>query len=622
MEYLKSLSSVYTDRLFFIPDYQRAYAWEKTHRQDMLDDLADLGEVRKQRPGSIHFTGTIVVKKEAFKGQAVRSLKASEYFWHEIIDGQQRLTTISILLFAIAQELKKTGTEGEATADEIIAKFIMLSPQEPKLRLNGESAQLYYLQSIIRSTQMVQTSAAERNMKDAFCEFSSYLSDKTAGFTNIEKQKWLEYMATLITAGMGFILYEVNTHHEVSVIFETMNGRGKDLTQFEKVKNLLMYLAARTPGIDEDSQLRPFTERVNANWKYVLDRLEEAETESEANEDQYLRFSWVLFPKAFWFDASRKDATFDIHRAIKESAKDARYQTNPQEWLDSFVVNLNTNVVLYRDIVNPHFFDAFSALGIKKDIFCESVSCINRIGREANLLPLLMASYKAYKNEPENLLTIFNLIESFSFRLLLLGKYSQAGRSKAFGLASEIAAGTLTSSVVIGKIKHDLINYYASDTVVKHAMMDDKANFYEWGGIRYFLFEYERYLARNQNFPFTWDEFNKFLKEQTIEHILPKGDNTLQVADWGQRFTPEEWKDYRDSLGNLTLCLPAWNSSLGNKSFAEKKGNEKSAPSDMVYRNSTLLGMKSLMRWTEWTVQSIRERQKELVDFAMERWSA
>ena len=620
MEYLKSLSSVFTDKLFFIPDYQRAYAWEKTQRQDMLDDLTDLREVRKHRPGSIHFTGTIVVKKGAFKGQTVHPLKATEYFWHEIIDGQQRLVTISILLFAIAQELKKTGPEGKATADEIMAKYILLTPQEPKLVLNGENVQLYYLESIIRGTPMDKTSAAERNMQDAFHEFSTYVSDKTTGLTNSEKQKWLEEMATLITAGMGFIIYEVNTHHEVSVIFETMNGRGKDLTQFEKVKNLLMYLATRVPGIDEDSQLKPFTENVNANWRYVLDRLEEAVTESEADEDQYLRFSWVMFPKAFWFDESRKDATFDIHRAIKESAKDKRYHSDPQEWLNSFVVSLNTNVVFYRDIINPDFTTAFSALGKYQDIFQEKVSCINSIGREANLIPLLMAAYKAYINEPENLLAVFNLIESFSFRMLLLGKYSQTGRSKAFGLAAEIVAGGLKAVDVISRIKNDLINYYAGDTVVQRAMLDDKANYYEWSGIRYFLFEYERFLARNQDFPFTWNEFNKFQKEQTIEHILPKGENTLQVAYWNQSFTLEEWNDYRHSLGNLTLCLPTWNSSLGNKSFPEKSGDEKSVISEKVYRNSTLLGMKSLIQWEKWTVQSIQERQKELVEFAMARW--
>jgi hypothetical protein len=107
-------------------------------------------------------------------------------------------------------------------------------------------------------------------------------------------------------------------------------------------------------------------------------------------------------------------------------------------------------------------------------------------------------------------------------------------------------------------------------------------------------------------------------KEQTVEHILPKGENTLNDPYWSSQFpTVEGWKANVHSLGNLCLTDHNWNASLGNKPFKLKKGT----PSEtMVYCVSRFASLRELMQWEDWNEASIEDRQQRIGRFAIERW--
>jgi len=99
MTNLDSLQSVFKNRAFVIPDYQRGYAWEREQRQDLLNDLEDLEQIEA---GKIHYTGTLVLHK-GLRGAVKTPGQTFEVV--DIVDGQQRLTTLVILLHTIAQTL-------------------------------------------------------------------------------------------------------------------------------------------------------------------------------------------------------------------------------------------------------------------------------------------------------------------------------------------------------------------------------------------------------------------------------------------------------------------------------------------------------------------------------------
>ena len=616
---LMKISDIYQGKLFFIPDYQRAYAWEKEQRQDLLEDLEQLADLRKVNPAAEHYTGTIVIKKTAFNGIPAKTWNAEEYHYHEVVDGQQRLITISVLLWSIVKKLRDLPA-GDGSARNIEEKYIRLNPGLPRLTLNGQQLQHFFQERIMLGNAQEPKTDAERNLLHALEEFDSYLDQKTMGYFEEDKRAWLEQYAATITSALGFVLYPVSSHHEVSVIFETMNARGKQLTQFELVKNLLMFLGGRTPSLSDPERLESFTMRVNSVWRHVIETLQQPACDASVEEDQYLRFVWALFPQAEYYEDGKRDSTFDIHKAIKMTAKTPTYVADPEKWLSAFVTYIQEYVEYYRDIVFPSFPDAFSCLGPCAEELRQLCECVNRIGREANLIPLMMATYQKFQNHGEKLGLIFGLIETFSFRILLQGRNSNAGRSKAFSLAAEVTNGTVDVDDCLCRVKSNLIEYYCNDSAVRKELDDLDENFYEWSGIRFFLWEYERWLARNQSFPFNWQEFSKHEKEQTIEHILPKGDNTLDNPDWSAAFTKEEWLTRRNSLGNLAICLPGWNSSLGNKSFNSKKGNSSTAPDAIAYINSTFPGLRQIAAEPVWNSQAIEERQRKLAEFAMERW--
>jgi len=131
---LKNLSTIFEKRLFVIPDYQRGYAWTNDDCKDLTDDLEDLQRIQS-RPGRekvLHYTGTIVVKPSTLDGRPEIRHKAETHKIFEVVDGQQRLTTLVIFLNEIARTLDNIG-ENES-ARNIKRNFVAI--QEALTRLS------------------------------------------------------------------------------------------------------------------------------------------------------------------------------------------------------------------------------------------------------------------------------------------------------------------------------------------------------------------------------------------------------------------------------------------------------------------------------------------------------
>ena len=165
-----------------------------------------------------------------------------------------------------------------------------------------------------------------------------------------------------------------------------------------------------------------------------------------------------------------------------------------------------------------------------------------------------------------------------------------------------------------------MILYYCTDGQLRAALEDAEANAYEWSSLKYFLYEYERHLTAQaaHGFAIDWEQFFHKPKEDTIEHILPQGENTLNISYWSDRFSPEIFVACRNRLGNL--CLTEWNSYYSNKPFDQKRGDAGSSHTMKVYRNSSWHTERELCEFTEWNEQAIVNRQKQLADFALQRW--
>jgi hypothetical protein len=134
---LKDLRAIFASRIFEIPDYQRGYAWTEHHRRDLLNDLRDLAALDARKR---HFTGTLVLHRGRHAQRRVlgRSLDVVD-----VVDGQQRLTTLVVLLSVIARRLSALPVEdAKGLARDLTETYLVLQGM-PRLLPHGETAEFF-----------------------------------------------------------------------------------------------------------------------------------------------------------------------------------------------------------------------------------------------------------------------------------------------------------------------------------------------------------------------------------------------------------------------------------------------------------------------------------------------
>ena len=283
-----SLQELFNGRIFRVPDYQRGYAWEKQQVGEFLDDLALLNSTHR------HYTGTIVLYQPA-DAKGIDDNEGAHYVEADVVDGQQRLTTIVLLLNEIARALSEYPDSG-TLAQGLRKLYVEVKDLDGlplhKLSLNKDTDGFFKTDVLPATPQGIvgPPVASARRLLDARKQISDYLREAEGAQT--DREKWLRELRSKITTRLHFSLYEVDTKAEVGVIFEVMNDRGKPLTDLEKVKNYLLY-AASALDVTEDGR-ENLVDAVNDAWAYILGLLMDADLGSPANENQMLRAHWLM----------------------------------------------------------------------------------------------------------------------------------------------------------------------------------------------------------------------------------------------------------------------------------------------------------------------------------------
>lgn len=610
---LKKLSEIVPPRAFVIPDYQRGYAWEKRHRQDLLDDLRDLDALPDTT--KVHYTGTIVLHRgrPALRTVAGRSLEV-----FEVIDGQQRLTTLVILLSVLARRLASLGVPA---APAVLADYVACGDVQ-KLTPNGDAARFFRDHVVGTAPNAAPSTPPERAMLEAREQFEGFVAGLLASLDgDAARVERLERWRRLVTERLGFVVFEVDDEADVGVMFESMNARGKRLTQFELVKNYLLFVAAK---LTSGESLREVTRDVNETWRKVVTTLDTADPSEEV--DTALRYHWAIWPAARGLDGEPVWKTGDVHRAMKSVIRPRGGADAVLAELRAYLRDLESATRAYADLRRPGRSGAFGFARGGAVALVDRASCVARLGRGALVTPLLMAAVLRFEGDPAGIAEVLRLAEVLVFRLSVVGRRANAGESSVMTLARELRAPASTVADVQSKLR-GLVGYYAPDAQVERALLEPDGStpdgdFFGWAQLPFLLFEYERWLVEQKNakFAYDWEKFFKKWRE-SIEHILPQGDHTLSVPYWGQRFDAEGLRRNRHRLGNLTLT--EWNSSYGNRGFDQKCGPAGVAQGEKVYRNSQFRCERELAdETTGWDEAAIGRRQKRLATFALQRWKA
>jgi hypothetical protein len=240
-----TLDKLLQGRLFRIPDYQRAYSWESKQREDLFGDIRKLAQHTKSERR--HFMSTVVCLQTSEREE----VGADEFGVFHVVDGQQRLTTLIIILKSLAKklasgndaEIKESGKLNELLVKENGRLILLQTNHDSKLLFRN-----YLEKGIIPEEENVET-LADRNMIRAFKECEVFVEHWVPDSLSLLK---------LVKNRLDFIFYVLEDEGSVHTTFEVLNSRGLEVDWLDKCKSMLMGIAferlevdARTEYIEE-----------------------------------------------------------------------------------------------------------------------------------------------------------------------------------------------------------------------------------------------------------------------------------------------------------------------------------------------------------------------------------
>lgn len=597
-----SLRDLFDGRTFTVPDYQRSYAWENSQVDDLLEDLEYL-----QRDKS-HYAGTVVLHNVG--GEQVMDERGSPLDNVHIVDGQQRLTTVVILLECIRGALVQLHGCGLTLAQATEQDFIRTRDQDdlPVYRLNLNSgANHFFRQHVIGSEPQLEGPriTAEKRLRQAKARITRYLDRELRGKDYEEATKFLRDLHRKLTNQLRFSLYEVESDAEVGIIFEAMNDRGKRLTELEKVKNYLLYASAML-------QPNQLSTQVNEAWSRILRRLMAAELEDSRFEDDMLRTNWRMD-----FDPSPRNwKRIDSVKAKFNLRQSGSKQSALLEELTSYVGGLDQFSIPYCDMQRPTMSGAFESFEDSPvlDEVIEWSEKLRRLGSLVAFVPLLSAVRLVYPTDAGKYLETLKTCENFAFRVFTLKESrSDNGLVEIAREANKLRRDSNGFDKAMRNMRAHL--YWRCSNEEYEALFRrhaDRGHWYGWKGLRYLLYEYELVLANRRKVSpkIGWEA----LTNTSIEHILPQ--NIDAVSYWRDRFDRETHEQLRHDVGNLTLTH--YNPELSNRPFHEKAGH---TGAERSYANSAFFQEHELADVEDWTPEAIVDRRERLLTWARERWA-
>jgi uncharacterized protein with ParB-like and HNH nuclease domain len=675
MDEPKSLDALFTKKIFRIPDYQRGFAWQRDQLKDFWEDLINLSDTRS------HYTGvlTLALPKEKVAETDPEYWLVDEHGYqvYHIVDGQQRLTTFIILLQSLVDFIKALPeNEGKKETEIYISDSLNLEEVQKnylfkalprgaefrtyKFGYTTDNPSYKYLKHRILGEPGGGTidetfyTLNLGNARDYFTGQFKALHDQEglAGLQKIFKKLGRRFL---------FNEYIIKDEFDVFVAFETMNNRGKKLSDLELLKNRLIYLTTLYDGELDEASRNHLRQEINDAWKEVYHQLGRNKS-FPLNDDDFLRAHWILYFKYsretgkdyIKFLLNEQFTPKKVHQKTEqeitlETPQEVRADQIAAEGDDAeLVVAAESPRIERRAILKPteigeyihslkesavHWFASFFP-ELVSDLTPEQrlwIQRLNRVGM-TYFRPLVMAILKSRWSVNEKV-EAFRLIERFIFIVFRMTTAKANFRSSEFyNAARDVDDGSLTLEGLRQKLTEERMDWLVDATGTlksEHFLslmsnkFDQGGGYYSWSSLRYFLYEYELSLmAESRQMKVSWDDLLKSERDLiSIEHIYPQ----TETPDWAKSFeaVPQEQRGaYNGTLGNLLILSMSINSSLQNDSFADKKKPKFDSQGGKI-RNGYEDGSHSeieVARCDTWGPQQIRERGNKLLKFMETRW--
>ena len=574
------------DRLFNIPVYQRSYAWEERHLNDLWNDLYYLDASKE------HHFGTILLKDS--KETIPYGLKTFTQL--EVIDGQQRITTILILMREIVFQMKAVGDKTLRNQASKLEEEYLKYDSLYKLNLLGSDGDFFrdYIMDEKEQLDEPQT-GSQRRLADAKSFFNNKLNDEKKRQQPSEFVCYLTGLKQKIDR-LELMQYLVTSSADAIRIFETVNDRGRPLSNLEKTKSILMHTSylglGNGDGAIED-RLQELNERFSRIYQ-CFEAVHGAEHIEWLDLDDIQRYHFIISVSDNKYALNYMD---ELKQCIAKKRR--RDPKKSVEFVRQYASSLDDAFVSVKTMVNTRVKS-----GDEPGVWLDKVFKQRRLG---NVFPLLISSWLRFGKEPDRMVNILKLIEAFIFRVYLVGRRrGDAAQGWFNGVAQDVHRKRLNYDSLVDTLKQ-MNHYYKPDASFGESLRSGE--FYhnhDRRTIKYLLSEYEIDLRCKSGEPLPLAQDEILSGEYQVEHIWPKN-----PADLSEDMVETHEKNVH-RLGNLTLASSQWNNSMGNRPFDEKKRK---------YRDSSLRVQRELTAEEEWNDSTIEVREDRIVEFALRRWA-
>jgi hypothetical protein len=548
----QGIAHMLSDGNWAVPKYQRAYKWGEKQVNDLFNDIENA--IEEGQPE--YFVGSIVVTRTSPERP-------------EIVDGQQRLATTSILIAAI-RDYFIVDRDDQEGADIIQNKYLFerdLKTRDllPRLQLSNADHE-FFLRRILeaptsgRDSVPIERDSHKRLMRAQ--QLAREYALRVAGKSKNPADR-LQDRVSYLAEQTRIILVEVPSHQNAFTIFETLNDRGITLAITDLLKNYLFHRAGTR--IDE----------VQQRWIEMFTTVESAANE-EAVKD-YIRHQW----------SSTHGLTRErqLYQAIKNEV------ATPKKAFD-YACQLSRDANLFAALQNnSHEF--WKGYGTSSR---QHVATINELGME-RITPLLIAIVAGFSRS--EIQRALKMIVCWGVRILIAGGVAGALERKYSDIACSIRKRTTKTALQVFQQMKDEIpgnaefgKAFAAATVSRAAIA------------RYYLQVLERQAAGESE-----PEFipNPDESEINLEHILPQNPDE---HTWTQ-FDDDQRSAYKNRIGNLALLKRSENCGSGNDEFKDKKTN---------FTVSSFALTNEIAKCKDWSANEIEKRQAQLAKLAVAAW--
>ena len=555
------ISDFFNGKFFEIPKYQRGYAWEREHIRDLFDDINESIE-----SNSNHYIGTIVLSRD--------KPNSDKYF---VVDGQQRITTISMIIQALIDCL---DDKNKAYYSRFYIK------EDDNYRLLPLNRDKNYFMNLLENKILEPENKSQRALRDAMEEIKfniQSVENKLSFLKSVERLQIMEFIE--------------NTEGDAIRIFQTVNDRGKLLSKMEKAKSLLIYFSNRylsgrldktiSDDFSEIFEIYDDIKQLGENLNITIIK------NKNFNEDNIMSYHYITFSKENY----EPTADFVLQR-LKNKLSEYRFNDNELEiFIVKYVNSIKEFFLATKSVINKvntqeKYYKLFSILQISATLY-PLIMKLETLNKLDNIVEL----------SENRSVTLLDLIELIDVRVY---------KTRNTDPKAQIARFTCELTNMPDKsIAEWLLGFNNVWMSKEQFQVSLNTNIFGNRALNFIFINYCENITLKQ---YSMDELRKINSlSANIEHILAQTPNFSPDA---LGFIDEEdYINYEHRLGNLTLLEKSLNSSVQNKSAIDKVDYyDKSYLVITKQLGSKINGLKGF------TKKDLIERTKILSEYVSKRW--